>query len=57
MKYLTHYLDFLILPATWDGLLDIMICSIVSLYKVKVCLILMSREIFQRTHTVMNNNC
>ena len=55
MQYLTHYLDRnLIIPATWAGLFDILNCIIVLS---QICLVLMSREIFQRTHSVMNNNC
>ena len=33
------------------------ISSIISLYKVKRCLILMTREIYQHIQSVTNNNC
>ena len=55
MKYLTLYLDRnLKIPATWDGLFDMLNCIIVLS---QTLVILISREIFQCTHRVMNNDC
>ena len=55
MKYLTLYLNRnLKIPATWDGLFDMLNCIIVLS---QTLVILLSREIFLRTHSVMNNDC
>ena len=56
MIYLTHYLDRnLIIPAMWDCLFDML--DYIVVYKIKCCFVLLTREIYQRTHSVMNGNC